>query len=86
MPPGLVGKWKGGDPFYKVISILRLVYLTSSSYYTVSQDDIIIWVKQGMSVTDVALCLNLASRMQVKPSVVVDARFKGESWVKLTGL
>lgn len=87
MPPGLVGKWKGGDPFLQgdidFETGLSINFL--SSYYTVSQDDIIIWVKQGMSVTDVALCLNLASRMQVKPSVVVDARAKGESWVKLTG-
>jgi hypothetical protein len=86
MPPGLVNKWKGGadpfsyrdDDFETGVSIQFL-----STYYATPADTIILWVKRGLSVADVAVCLNLASQAKAKPHVVVDAKLKGKSWIQL---
>jgi hypothetical protein len=87
MPPGLVGKWKNSsDPFSYSdndfetgISIHFL-----STYYAVPEDTLVSWVRRGVSLPDLALCLNLSAKAKVTPTTVVDLKLKGQSWTQLT--
>lgn len=87
MPPGLAGKWKNsGDPFSfndrdfeTGISIHFL-----STYYAVPEDSLILWVRKGISIDDLALCLNLSAQAKVAPTTVVSLRLQGQSWTQLT--
>lgn len=87
IPPGLVGKWKSGkDPFAlsdrDFETGLNVRFLTT--YYAVPEDSVVIWLNRGISVPDLALCLNLATRARVAPDVIVSARLKGNSWTQLS--
>jgi hypothetical protein len=88
MPPGLANKWKGGaDPFsyndkdFETGTNLHFL----ATYYAVPEDSLILWVKRGVAVPDLAVCLNLASRVHVAPSVIVELRLKGIGWTQLAG-
>ncbi|HHW08731.1 MAG TPA: hypothetical protein GXX29_02010 [Firmicutes bacterium] len=85
IPPGLTSKWKKGD-LYSLddedfeIS-LNINFL--AAYYAVPEDQVITWLRSGLSLTDIALCLNIAARANANPVSVVAARQKGQNWSQL---
>lgn len=87
IPPGLVGKWKSEKDTARYVDKdfetgLNIRFL--STYYGITEDTIVVWVRQGLPVTEVALCLNLAARSRAKPATIVSARLKGDSWIQLS--
>lgn len=87
VPPGLAKKW-GLDPDLlsknddRIQRDLTIHFL--SSYYQVPQEEIYIWFDKGLSIQDVAVSINLARKVKVSPSLIVEYRSKGQTWSQIS--
>lgn len=49
-------------------------------YYAVPRATVVVWLDRGLSLQDVYLAVNLATRVRVQPEVIVRYRLAGEPW------
>ncbi len=87
IPPGLAKKW-GLDPDFSAkddseIERQLTVYFLSS-YYDIPQKDITLWIDKGLPLQDIAVCINLATKIQINPSTIIELRLKGQNWSQIS--
>ncbi|HHW14026.1 MAG TPA: hypothetical protein GXX28_03710 [Firmicutes bacterium] len=49
-------------------------------YYAVPRATIVVWLDRGLSLHDIFLSVNLATRLRVQPDVIIRYRLAGEPW------
>jgi hypothetical protein len=49
-------------------------------YYSVPRTTVVVWLNRGLSLQDVFLSVNLATRVRVQPETVIRRRLVGEPW------
>lgn len=49
-------------------------------YYAVPRATIVVWLDRGLSLHDIFLSVNLATRLRVRPDVIIRYRLAGEPW------
>lgn len=52
----------------------------ASSYYCVPESQVWAWVNMGIPAPELTMCLNIAARARVSPSMVIRLRRSGASW------
>lgn len=52
-------------------------------YYAVPRATIVVWLDRGLSLQDVFLSVNLATRARVQPDVIIRYRLSGEPWDRI---
>ncbi|MDI6870633.1 MAG: hypothetical protein QME79_04595 [Bacillota bacterium] len=77
-------KVKKGRPVFVAYSdeeFERFVFIRFiEEYYAVPRATIVVWLDQGLSLHDIFLSVNLATRVRVRPDVIIKYRLRGEPW------
>ncbi|MGE5575591.1 MAG: hypothetical protein ACM3TT_00150 [Syntrophothermus sp.] len=61
--------------------IERLTYVRFiHEYYLIPEDTIIIWLGRGLSINEIFIAVNLATRVSVAPATIIDLRLRRVPW------
>lgn len=52
-------------------------------YYAVPRATVVVWLDRGLSIHDIFLSVNLATRVRTRPDVIIRYRLSGEPWERI---
>jgi uncharacterized protein (DUF433 family) len=85
-PSGRV-KVKRGRPVFVVYSdeeFERFLFVRFlEEYYAVPRATVVLWLDRGLSLHDLFLSVNLATRVGVRPEVIIQYHLSGEPWERI---
>ncbi|MGE5553598.1 MAG: hypothetical protein ACM3XZ_06715 [Betaproteobacteria bacterium] len=80
-------KVKRGRPVFVPYSdedFERFVYVRFiEEYYAIPRATVIVWLDRGLSLHDIFISVNLATRVRVRPDVIIKYRLAGEPWERI---
>ncbi len=64
------------DDEVEQVTYIRFIH----DYYLIPEDSIVIWLNRGLSINEIFVAVNLASRVSVSPGTIIDLRLRRVPW------